>query len=68
MDVCARSMRLRVLNVDLGIELQLDMVGGFLGFGITGEGQSGGFQIDLRLWDIRSRDRKGDVVALCIGG
>lgn len=44
------------------------MVGGFLGFAMTGEGKAVGFEVDGRLFDIRRADGQGDVISLRVGG
>lgn len=39
----ARGMCLGILHVDLAVEFQLDVVGGFLGLAAAGEGEAVGF-------------------------
>lgn len=64
----AGGMRLGVLDIDLAVELELDVVGGFFGFAVAGEGKAVGFQIDGGLFGIRRADGEGDVVLLGLAG
>ena len=61
-------MRLGIVDVDLGVEFQLDVVGSFLAIGVTGEGQAGGFEIEVDFGDVGGGDCEVDVVLLGIAG
>lgn len=64
----ARGMGLGVLDIDLAVELDLDVIGGFLGFAVASEGQAVGFQFDGGFFGIRRADGEGDVVFLRVAG
>ncbi len=40
------------------------MIGGFLGLGMAGEGEAGGFEVDINFGDIGGGDCEIDVVLL----
>lgn len=65
--VGAGVVRLGGVDVDVAVELELDVVGGFLGLGVAGEGEAGGLEVDRGLGDVGGGDREGDVVALGVG-
>ena len=62
----ARGVRLGVLDIDLAVELELDVIGGFLGFAVASEGEAVGFQVDRGFFGIRCADGEGNVVFLRI--
>ena len=66
--VGAGGMRLGVLDIDLAVELELDVIGGFFGFAVAGEDKAVGFQIDGGLFGISRADGEGDVVPLRVAG
>ena len=53
----ARGLRLGILDVDLAVEFQLDVVGGFLGVGVAGEGEAIGLEVDFRGAHVGRGDR-----------
>lgn len=57
-----------VLDINLSKKFELDMVGGFFGFRVTGEGKAGWFKVDVNLWYIGSRDGKIDVILRSVRG
>ncbi len=63
----AGVVRLGGVDVDLAVELEFHVVGGFLGLGVAGEGEAAGLEVDLGLGDVGGGDREGDVVALGVG-
>ena len=64
----ARCMRLGVLDIDLSVEFKLNVIGSFLGFASAGEGEAGGFEIDLGFVGIRCANRKVNVISLRVTG
>ena len=59
-------MRLAILNIYVAVKLKLDMISGFLGFWVAGEGEARGFQIDINFRNVRSRDCQEDDILLGI--
>ena len=64
----AGGIRRGVLDIDLAVEVELDVIGGFFGFAVAGEGKAIGFQIDGRFFGIRRADGQADVVLLRVDG
>ena len=66
--VGARGMCLRVIDIDLAVEFELDVIGGFLGFAVASEGKAVGFQVDGRFFGIGCANGEGNVVFLGVAG
>ena len=64
----AGGIRRGVLDIDLAVEVELDVIGGFFGFAVAGEGKAIGFQIDGRFFGIRRADGQADIVLLRVDG
>ena len=66
LDIAGAVYRLGVLDVKLGVKVQLDVIGGFLGFGFAGEGETRGLDVNFAGLgrDVRSGDGEIDDVFL----
>lgn len=69
LNVASRVVDLARGRVDLGVELELDMVGLLEGVGVTGECETGGLhvQLDIGRWHIGDVDGEVDKVLLGVG-
>lgn len=61
-------MRRGTLRVDLGVEFELKMVGGFLGFRGAAEGETGWLEVEVDLFDVGGGDGEVDEILLRIAG
>lgn len=60
-------MGLAVLGVDFTVQFKFDVVSSVFGIGIAGEGQAGGFQVEINFGGVRSRNGEVDVVFFRVG-
>lgn len=66
LNIFRSMMRLAIFNINVAVKLELDVICGFLGFRVAGEGKACGFQIDVNFRDVRSRDGQEDEILLSI--
>ena len=54
-------MRLAILDINFGIELELEMIGVFLGFAGAGESEALGLEVDLNFGRINVGCSNGEI-------
>lgn len=61
-------MGLGVFNIDFGVEFKLDVIGGLLGFGVAGEGEACGLEVNVDFGDIGGGNCEVDDVLFGVAG
>lgn len=70
LNVASRVVDLALLGVDVGVEVDLDVVSGLLGIRVASKGKASGLEVEFHVfgWHIGDGDGEPDIVLFSVAG